>query len=291
MMDKGRTSDHRVAYHLKFKRAARDAGEGSLPTRTESDGSQEEGQSIPDGSPALYGELAKYYDRIYYRKDYYTETNKLRSIIRRYKQNAGDTLLDVGCGTGGHLSYLRKHFQCVGVDRSPEMLAIARSKLPNLELLEGDMTRLSLGRRFDVVVSLFSGVGYLLSKHHIRGAVRSFVRHLNPGGVLIIEPWIRESDWRKGDVGLQGYKTEEVKVARMDYGITRGNFSILDERYLIAEKNRGITYLSSRHVMRFFEPREWLDTMRDSGLVSEYLEESLMPKRGLLVGVKALTSE
>jgi ubiquinone/menaquinone biosynthesis C-methylase UbiE len=237
--------------------------------------------------PALYAELAEYYDRIYYWKNYRAEANKIKKIVRRFEQHPSVTLLDVGCGTGGHIAHLKKHFRCVGVDKSAEMLAVAREKLPDVRFFDGDMTNLSLGMRFDVVTCLFSAVGYLRTKKEIEEAVRNFARHLNPGGVLIIEPWITESDWRKGDIGFQSYKSEEVKIVRMDYGMSRGRFSILDERYVIARKNQGITYVSTRHVMRFFVPEEWLGVMRASGLVSEYLEESLEHGRRLLVGVKS----
>jgi ubiquinone/menaquinone biosynthesis C-methylase UbiE len=236
--------------------------------------------------PALYAELAKYYDRIYYWKNYRAEANKINKLVRQYEKHPCTTLLDIGCGTGSHITYLKNYFRCTGVDRSPEMLAVAREKLPDIQFFEGDMANLSLGMRFDVVTCLFSAVGYLRTKKQIKGAVQSFARHLNPGGVLIIEPWIRESDWRKGDVGFQSYKSDEVKIVRIDYGESRGNFSILDERYVIAKKNQGITYVSTKHVMRFFVPEEWLGVMRTTGLATEYLEESLEHERRLLVGVR-----
>lgn len=61
----------------------------------------------------------------------------------------------------------------------------------------------------------------------------------------------------------------------------------MDERYLIAVRNKGISYLKTKHVMRFFEPLEMLMAMRRNGLDSVSLKESLMPGRGLLIGVKS----
>jgi ubiquinone/menaquinone biosynthesis C-methylase UbiE len=270
-----------------ISKAGRPRENATLRGRRGSDNNHQQQRGRPE-DPALYAELAEYYDRIYYWKNYRAEANKIKKIVRRFEQHPSVTLLDVGCGTGGHVAYLKRHFRCVGVDRSAEMLAVAREKLPDVGFSEGDMTNLSLGMRFDIVTCLFSAVGYLRTRKQIEEAVRSFAGHLNPGGVLIIEPWITESDWRKGDVGFQSYKSEEVKIVRMDYGMSRGRFSILDERYVIAKKNQGITYVSTRHVMRFFVPEEWLGAMRGCGLVSEYLEESLEHGRRLLVGVKSM---
>ena len=53
--------------------------------------------------------------------------------------------LDAACGTGRHGVYLAElGHTVIGVDRSPEMLAVARAKLPDAELLEGDFCSLPL---------------------------------------------------------------------------------------------------------------------------------------------------
>jgi SAM-dependent methyltransferase len=53
--------------------------------------------------------------------------------------------LDAACGTGRHAAYLAElGHTVIGVDESPEMLAIARENLPAAELLEGDLCALPL---------------------------------------------------------------------------------------------------------------------------------------------------
>lgn len=138
--------------------------------------------------------MAKYYDLIYHWKDYRSEAEKIRQLIRGYKRTPGNSLLDVGCGTGMHIRYLKKDFECVGIDSSPRMLSLARKKVAGVRFEEGDMVDFNLGRRFDVVVCLFSGIGYLRTRRRIRKALKNFSRHLRIGGVLIIEPWIRKSE-------------------------------------------------------------------------------------------------
>jgi SAM-dependent methyltransferase len=65
------------------------------------------------------------------------------------------TVLDAGCGTGRvAIELSRRGHVVLGVDVDPAMLEAARTKAPELEWVEGDLTdpELDLGRTFDVVV-------------------------------------------------------------------------------------------------------------------------------------------
>jgi hypothetical protein len=49
--------------------------------------------------------------------------------------------------------------------------------------------------RFDANSCLFSSIGYLLSAADLNTAVANMAEHLNPCGVLIVEPWIHPDAW------------------------------------------------------------------------------------------------
>lgn len=76
----------------------------------------------------VYKIMAKYYDLMYSWKDYDSETQRLHKIVQEYKTSPGEDLLEVGCGTGGHVEYLKQYYEVSGLDLSQEMLAIAREK-------------------------------------------------------------------------------------------------------------------------------------------------------------------
>ncbi len=230
--------------------------------------------------------MAKYYDQIYHWKDYRREATKIKKLIRRYKRSPGNSLLDVACGTGRHISYLRDDFSCVGLDISEDMLAIAMRNVSGVEFVRGNMVDFDLGKRFDVILCLFSSIGYLMKRGELKKAFSNFTRHLKKGGVLIVEPWLTASVWKDRTVHMQTYDSDSLKIARLNFGRAEGGFSILEERYLIAETGKGITYLGDRHKMRFFEPDWTLETMRKVGLAPKFTEDSLMPGRGLLVATK-----
>lgn len=239
----------------------------------------------PEGR--LYTDLAEYYDQIYHWKDYKKEVGKLKALIRANKRSRGNALLDVACGTGKHISYLKKDFRCVGVDASEAMLSVARRKVPGVRFVQGNMTDFDLGRQFDVVICLFSSIGHLKTKDEIRKATSNLARHLKKGGVPIIEPWIRSKQWMDKTVHLQVDDTEPLKIIRLNYSWTDGKFSFLDERYLVGKKGEGIDYLVDRHRLRFFEPEFLLSALRKAGLDASFTEESLMPGRGLVIATRA----
>ena len=109
----------------------------------------------------MFTKSAQLYDAIYGWKDYKAESLRLIEIIGANKKSSGNDLLDVACGTGGHIPYLSEVFRVEGLDLDPGMLDIARAKYRDVPIHAGDMVDFDLGRQFDVVVSLFSSVGYL----------------------------------------------------------------------------------------------------------------------------------
>ncbi len=233
-----------------------------------------------------YHELAKYYDQVYHWKDYRKEATKIRGLIRRFKESSGNELLDVGCGTGRHIQYLKHDFDCVGIDISEEMLKVARRTVTGADFVRSDMVDFDLGTSFDVILCLFSAIGYLKTRDDVRKAIRNFAEHLKKGGVLIVEPWFRKSEWRNGWVHMGTYDGSSVKIARVGFSRMTEKFSVLDERYVIATKGRGIAYVRDLQKLRFFEPAWTFEIMRRLGLDLQDTEDSLMPHRKLIVAVK-----
>ena len=104
----------------------------------------------------------------------------------------GDRVLDVACGTGAVAQEcarrVRPNGAVVGLDRSPDMLAVARRKLPDLELREGRAEALPFDDdAFDVVTCQF-GLMFFDDRHQ---ALREMRRVLKPGGRLAVAVWDR----------------------------------------------------------------------------------------------------
>jgi ubiquinone/menaquinone biosynthesis C-methylase UbiE len=233
-----------------------------------------------------YGELAKYYDLLYSWKDYDRESRTITELIKRYKESEGNSLLDVGCGTGKHIQRLAVEFDCVGLDASESMLEQAKRNVRGVEFVKGDMVDFDLGRKFDAVLCLFSSIGYVRTYPKLARTLRNFARHLRDGGVVIVEPWLTRSTVRDGYVHALVQGDDSLKVVRVDITRIKGNLSVLDERIVVADRTKGIATYKDRMVMGLFEQEEFLRLMLEAGLKAKFLKQSLAPGRGLYVGVK-----
>jgi SAM-dependent methyltransferase len=235
----------------------------------------------------MYRDLAEHYDRIYSSKDYAGESARLAEVIRKHVPEA-KFLLDVACGTGGHLEFLQQEFECEGVDLSEEMLAIARRKIPGVPLHAADMESLALGRRFDAVTCLFSAVGHLITVERLNRAVTRMAQHTAPGGALVIEPWITPEKWIVGRVGMDTFESEGVKIARISLSepVDRGRVVF---EYLIGA-GTGISHIKDEHKMGWFTHQEYLQAFRQAGLTVRHDPHGLSG-RGLYIGTHRLEAK
>lgn len=93
-------------------------------------------------------------------------------------------VLEAACGTGRHLQRLiEKGWHGIGVDISPGMLAVARQKMPDVDLREGRLEDLPVASgSVDLVLCT-------LALEHVRDletVYQEFARVLRPGGRLVI---------------------------------------------------------------------------------------------------------
>ncbi len=232
----------------------------------------------------MYRKLANYYDEIYHFKNYQKEAETIETLIQQHKKSPGSRLLDVACGTGNHIAYLKQHYSVEGLDFSPEMLSIARRKHPDVVFHRGDMTSFKLNTQFDIITCLFSAIGHVKTKIRMRKALRNMADHLQPGGLMILEPWITPANFRKGIVGFNFVDKPNLKIARINISKVRGPVSAFEYRYLIGTPSK-VEHIVDRESMGLWTHEEYLDAFRDGGLEVVFDPEGLMG-RGLYLGVK-----
>ena len=231
----------------------------------------------------MFSQTAQYYDTIYLSmKDYGAEADKLIAIIRAYQRSPGHGLLDVACGTGLHLSYLKAHFDVEGLDLDENLLAIARQRLPDVPLHQADMTNFDLGRSFDVVTCLFSSIGYVKTLAKLSRAIQCMVRHLTPDGVVLIEPWFTPETWYPGNVSARFIDEPNLKIARINTSCVEGRLSYMDMYYLIGTPE-GTEYYVERHELGLFTTEEMMRVLTACGLEATYDQDGLTG-RGLFIG-------
>jgi len=121
----------------------------------------------------------------------------------------------VACGTGSHIAYLREIFAVEGLDLDPKMIELARTRHPDISFHHGDMIDFDLGRQCDVVVCLFSSIGYVKTAPRLRQAIANMARHVRPGGVLVVEPYFSPATWKQARLpGVNSVDQPDLKVVR-----------------------------------------------------------------------------
>lgn len=163
-----------------------------------------------------FGHLARTYDQRWQRYVHQTLSRAVEAL-----RIAGPArVLDVGCGTGEfeHLAHQRfPEARLVGVDVTPDMLAVARGKFPDaawVTFLLAEAEALPFAsEHFDAVVSCSM-------LHHVQEPerlLRECARLLRPGGQLVIVDWCRDfPHCRLAHYWLRLTKRSYAKMYRAD---------------------------------------------------------------------------
>ena len=123
----------------------------------------------------------------------------------------GGVALDAACGTGRVAGYLHaRGHQVIGVDSSPEMLAVARKRVPAADFREGDLASLPLADgSVDVAVCTLA----LCHMRDLGPVLAEFARVLRCGGDLLISDMHAEQVFRGSVVRALGPGGEPGLVA------------------------------------------------------------------------------
>ena len=124
---------------------------------------------------------------------------RLETIASLHLQ-PGQTILDIGCGTGRNFPLILKKIgptgKLVGVDYTSDMLAraqerVKREEWKNVELIQADAARIELGQTFDATLSTLA----ISVIPDYRSAMDRMLAHVKPGGYLAIGDAKRSSRW------------------------------------------------------------------------------------------------
>jgi SAM-dependent methyltransferase len=233
----------------------------------------------------MFSRSARVYDAIYGTlKNFAAEADRVHELVQARNPGAR-TLLDVACGTGAHLEHLAGRYAVEGLDLDAAMLAVARERLPDVPLHEADMAEFDLGRRFDAVLSLFSSIGYARAPERLNAAVAAMARHLEPAGVLLVEPWFTPDQWHAPSGPYSVFVDEpELKVARVSVSPPAGETVVLEMHHVVGTPEEVESFVEV-HELGMFTHDQYLDAFRTAGLRVEHDPEGLIG-RGLYFGTR-----
>jgi len=228
----------------------------------------------------VFSKTARYYDQLYSFKNYAGEAAQIRDLIRR-EHPGGHSILDVACGTAEHAKLLSSDFAVDGIDLEPEFVEIARGKVPAGSFRVADMRQFDLGKQYDVVQCLFSSIGYLTDGSDVVRALECFARHLAPGGIILVEPWITPENWKHDGPSMLTVDHPDLKICRMNVNRLDENLTIIPFDYLIATR-ASVEHVQEEHVLALYTVEEMLEFFQRASLRVRHDPQGL-DGRGLYV--------
>lgn len=207
-----------------------------------------------------FQKYSAYYDLLYADKDYEAEADYVVGQLRAAMPSAR-TILELGSGTGRHGRLLAKRgFDVHGVERSADMVEISDAAGPQSGPCQftcqvGDICDLSLGRRFDAVISLFHVISYQTSNEALQGAFRTAADHLKPGGVFLFDVWhgpavlTERPSRRVREVAGDGIRVKRTASPTLD--TNRSTVEVVFDMECENLSAGGTSCFSETHLMRY----------------------------------------
>lgn len=123
-------------------------------------------------------------------------------------------ILDVGCGSGEPITsyFIERAFDVTGVDFSPNMLAIARARFPQVSWIEADMRNLNINEPYDGLIA-WNSLFHLSQGDQIK-TLEKFANYLVSGGFFLFT-----AGDKKGEVmgRINGHDVYHSSLSAIEY--------------------------------------------------------------------------
>jgi SAM-dependent methyltransferase len=185
-------------------------------------------------------------------------------LVKELELSLPKKILDLACGFGRHANRLAAlGHQVTGIDLTEGFLQLARQDAAARDVIvdyrQGDMRHLEDKSAFDVVLLMFTALGYFDDEENLQ-VLRSIARALRPGGFLAF-------DIQNRDTFLKGYlpyfvmeKEGNLMIDRHTYNSEGGR--LYNQRIVIRQGVRR----DKPFFVRMYNPTEIRDLLGQVGL-------------------------
>jgi len=213
-----------------------------------------------------FNKSAKYYDYIHFTKNYRREARFLSTIAidwcKTTKSLKQMRLLDLGCGTGNHLLYLKKYFgECFGIEGSAYMLDMARRK--GLGVFKGSIDYAKFDN-FDVIIAMFHSINYIDRPAILLATFKNVRKGLSEGGVFIFEVLNRDLLKEGNSKNELYFKYKRKSYKKSSWGTWNPESDSLDIIQRI-EDEKGMVVSDEDHSMKIYPAKNYEDLLTDAG--------------------------
>ncbi|WP_229736083.1 class I SAM-dependent methyltransferase [Kroppenstedtia guangzhouensis] len=224
-------------------------------------------------------------DHMYRWPDYYDWTSEgLDGDVTYYADlamKAKGPVLELGCGTGRCTLGMARHgVEVVGVDKQPEMLAVAEKKAEAMGLSDRcrwvceDMTALKLERRFSLVIIPYRSFLHLLHVRDQVATLQTIRHHLEDGGCLAFNVFVPDITQlaeeekklvHRGVFGIPGTGQTVEVYDYTEFDHFRQQAAVIRYYERFEAGGRLLERLRTRFSMRYVFPTELFHLLRLTG--------------------------
>ena len=237
----------------------------------------------------VFDKYADFYDTYYRSKDYNAEVNFVLDLAKQNSTPPPRTVLDIGCGTGGHLiPFAKKGIKVTGFDLSEAMTNKAKEKLrktnfkANVQV--GDARTYLDGKKYDLVVAMFAVMGYLTSNEDFLAGLKTAIIHLNENGLFIFDVWFGPAVLHQmPETRIQEFEKDVLRTIRL----VRPELDVIKQivtiNYVIIKfkDDKVVEEVKETHKMRYFFIQELKFLLGNAGLklikICPFMDSSRQP--------------
>ncbi len=182
---------------------------------------------------------ANFYDIFNKDRNYNVEMRFLLKMLKNRRR-----VLDVGCGTGTHMSILENlgYIVC-GIDISPKMIAVAKTKVNNVE--KGNLLNFKQEEKYNAIICMNHVFNHLNSYEEFEEGLNNLLLHLEKNGLIILDLDNRRQtgtisdkiDGNKRIIECLYNRDTEIQVRKITTYIGARKF-VTEHRYLIYDPRK-----------------------------------------------------
>ncbi len=199
------------------------------------------------------------YLKLYQKRDTNDAKMQIELVLNTIKPDLKNTLLDLACGEGRHLSILNKYgYKVFGLDLSENLINSGRRKYGKQKFIIGDIR--NIPGKFDIILSFFSSFGYFESDEENFSVFDAIFESLNQNGKFWFDFF--NADFVKNNIaGISKKKISEEITALEERKIE--NKRVIKKISFISKDKEEIYFES----VRLFEKTELENALKKSGFI------------------------
>jgi SAM-dependent methyltransferase len=236
----------------------------------------------------VFDRYAKYYDILYSDKDYNKECDFIENALLKFSGKKPKKILDIGCGTGNHMTVLlSRGYDVTGIDPSASMAELAEKKVRNLgfnnRVLVSKMSDFQVDKPFDAAICMFAALNYVTDTEDLVRSLANTRKHLKKEALFLFDFWYGPAVLKINPSTrikiIESNKTKVIRTVTPEMDTFRS--LIKTHYYLVAlSGDKVLDELTETHELRYFFPNELDHFAKDSGLeILNYCEFPILESK------------